>query len=72
MAAMCGGIVGVACDAKASVLLDVADVAVADGGTIALINGANDVGGAQPEYTLLPGSECVDDGTAWATPTFTV
>ena len=52
----------VACDAKASVFIDATDVAVPEGGIVLLFNGANDVGGAQPEYGVLPGPECVDEG----------
>ena len=53
---------GVACNAKAAVLIDEVDVAVPEGGIIALVNGANGVGGAQPEYTVLAGPTCVDAG----------
>lgn len=51
---------GVACDAKATVFIDETGVAVPEGGAVALFNGANDVGGAQPEYTVLAGPTCVD------------
>ena len=53
---------GVACDAKAAVLLDEVDVDVPEGGIVVLFNGANDVGGAQPTYGVLPGPECVAAG----------
>ncbi|MCB0961730.1 MAG: DUF4397 domain-containing protein [Acidimicrobiales bacterium] len=55
---------GAACDAKASVFIDEAAVAVAEGGFIVLHNGANDVGGAEPVFTTLPGPTCVDADTA--------
>lgn len=49
------------CDAKTTVLLD-EEVTVADGSIIVAHNGRNDVGGAQPELSVIPPPDCVDDG----------
>ena len=52
------------CASKATVFIDVAGAEIVEGGILYLYNGANDSGGAQPEWGVLPGPECIAAGTS--------